>query len=520
MTKQSSPEYLQIDTNEDVVSVRDRLSFIRGKRVLLIWPEDGTALTRKLDLVLVAREARRRVLQLALVTHDVNVIRHANELGISTFETLQQSERKRWKRGRSKVFIQRYHKPEDEPDPEDLMPVASRILNPRKRLSRTVMMALRVSIIGAVLGIILGAVILFYPSATIFLITQQEQVNIELTIRADPNVFSVNVENAVIPATSLTAPVQTVQQVRTSGIQEVESTRSLGFVSFTNLTNERVTIPAGTIVSTSGGDNVQFETSATINISAGQRLDEVAIRATLDSAGAIGNVAAGAINVVEGDLQNLLEVRNLQPTTGGASQTRAFVTQSDRDILLGNVRGQLQSLAYAAMEQQLTDNQVIVIETLSIPDEGVRSDWMTYSHEVGDFSETLALEMRVVVQALAIDDRFARQVVNSKLSGAIPAGMVLQSDSVFYSRGPYQETTADGQITFTAFGDGLAITPVPDDELTRLIRGMSVQEAQQTIRNNVALAGGSTPQIAISPKWFGRMPFIPTRINIETGDEG
>ena len=70
-------EYVQLDTNDDVVTVKDRLSFIRGRRVLLIWPEDGTTLTRKLDLVLVQREADRRAIQLALVTHDELIIEHA-----------------------------------------------------------------------------------------------------------------------------------------------------------------------------------------------------------------------------------------------------------------------------------------------------------------------------------------------------------------------------------------------------------------------------------------------------------
>src|SRR6187200_2626166 len=104
------PTYLQLEAGEDIPSIRDRLSFIRGQRVILIWPEEGTALTRKLDLVLVQREAKRRVVQLALVTHDPLVVEHAAELGISTFETIKEAENGRWKRGRTRVFIQRHHK--------------------------------------------------------------------------------------------------------------------------------------------------------------------------------------------------------------------------------------------------------------------------------------------------------------------------------------------------------------------------------------------------------------------------
>ena len=70
-------EYIQLENADDVGSIRDRLSFLRGQRVLLIWPEEGTILNRKLDLVLIQREAMRRAIRLALVTHDAEVIRHA-----------------------------------------------------------------------------------------------------------------------------------------------------------------------------------------------------------------------------------------------------------------------------------------------------------------------------------------------------------------------------------------------------------------------------------------------------------
>jgi len=96
MAERSRAQYVQLETGDDVSSVRDRLSFVRGQKVLLIWPENGTILTRKLDLVLIQREAMRRAIRLALVTHDSEVVKHASELNISTFETIGASERGRW----------------------------------------------------------------------------------------------------------------------------------------------------------------------------------------------------------------------------------------------------------------------------------------------------------------------------------------------------------------------------------------------------------------------------------------
>ena len=45
-------EFIQLETGDDAGSVRDRLSFIRGQRVLLIWPEEGTILAGEVLAVL------------------------------------------------------------------------------------------------------------------------------------------------------------------------------------------------------------------------------------------------------------------------------------------------------------------------------------------------------------------------------------------------------------------------------------------------------------------------------------
>ena len=60
-------EHIQLEAADTVVAVRERLARLRGRRVLLVWPADGALFRRKLDLVLIQREAYRRAIQLALV---------------------------------------------------------------------------------------------------------------------------------------------------------------------------------------------------------------------------------------------------------------------------------------------------------------------------------------------------------------------------------------------------------------------------------------------------------------------
>lgn len=510
---ETKPEYVQLETNEDVISVRDRLSFIRGRRVLLIWPETGTALTRKLDLVLVQREAKRRVLQLALVTHDPGVIEHARDLGISTFETIGESERNRWKRGRTRVFLPRQHKPSHNPDPEELMSVASRVRRPRKRISLLRYLLTRIIVLTIVLGVIGGSAYLILPYAEVQITPERELIAVETQIMVDPLATDIDIDNGVIPATRLTATVQTVSSVPTSGLEQLDDTRSIGIVTFTNQTLQRIEIEAGTIVSTSAGTPIQFRTTlpATVRGGVGERV-EVAIEALPAFAGAIGNVEIGMINTVEGALADDLTVRNVSATTGGESRNRAVVTAEDRERLLGITRGQLQALAYDEMQLQLSETQLIVLETIRIAEE--RDDWTTFSHDTGSVTDTLTLDMRAIVEAFVIDDRFAQRIVFARLSAAKPPSLILQPDSFLYERGSVSVGEA---VMLSASGTAQVSAQIDAALLQEQLAGQDLASVENTIRAYVNLAAGTQPVITVYPEWLPTMPQLPVRIFINSG---
>jgi hypothetical protein len=514
MSQTQQPAYIQLEAGEDVTSIRDRLSFIRGRRVLLIWPEQGTTLERKLDLVLVQREAKRRVIQLALVTHDPIVRQHAEELGISVFDTVDDSERGRWKRGRTKVFVQRHHKPQDDPEPQDLMPVASRVRRNRRQwrwwqklLGRLVVVAILALVIGS-------AVYVVIPSATIRLSLKEEQITSNITITASTTTSDINVEARQIPATILRATVQTNSTINTTGSEAVEDLRAIGFATFTNQTQRRIEIPANTVISTSSGTPVLFQTTEALTLSGGngQRAD-VAIEAV--EAGSEDNVGAGLINAVVGDLSADVTVRNLVATTGGESQSYAVVTDDDRERVLAIARGQLQALAYEEMRLNLTETQLIVIETISIAEE--RADWTTYSHEVGAITDTLTLNMRSVVEAVAIDDRFARQIVLADLSANKPRGLVIVPESVTYTRGTTTQVLDTG-ISFEASGEATIRAQANVTSLASLIAGSNPDDARAILAREVSLAENSSIDVQIAPDWMTRLPFLPVRIDIVTDE--
>ncbi len=512
-------EFIQLETGDDAGSVRDRLSFIRGQRVLLIWPEEGTILMRKLDLVLIQREAMRRSIRLALVTHDPQVVQNATELNISTIETIGASERGRWKRGRSKVFTSRSQRPEDEPIPDDLKEVASRVYAEdtanQKRWRRIQRLALFI-----VLLILAGGLTyVFLPSATIQITPASGEVNGQAEIVADPQITSVDVENRIVPATKLSVQVEDTGTIETSGAQNLGDSPASGSVVFINQTNQAVTIPADTTVITSAGIPIQFRTTQEAELAAGVGFQvEVPIEALPTSAGEVGNVDSGVINTVVGTLATDVTVRNLAPTSGGASQSQSAVSDEDKDRLLATVRQQLQARAYVEMEPRLSPTQFIILETVHIAEE--RSDWMTYSANVGDVTDTLSLTMRVVVEATAVDEQFGQQIVYAQMSSQVSQGQFgksieIKPESIAYERGAVLSVDSiTGRVTFTMTSTGLVASTIDAEQVRQQLAGRSINDAIAQIVSDYNLQQGTTPIISVSPDWFGNMPLLPMRINV------
>ncbi len=513
----SKPQYVQIEPNEDAASVRDRLGYLRGQRVLLIWPEAGTALTRKLDLVLVQREAMRLAIRLSLVTHEDIVIQNARELNISTFETIGASERAKWKRGRAKVFTTRFQRPKDEPDADELSDVASRLRDDATTpTQRRVQLLTRVFIAGVALAVLGVASYTLLPSAEVTLVPAQQVIEVNADVRALPNsdLVRIDVETGVIPALVVRAQIEERASIATTGIRELGSSRATGAVVFINKTDNAVVIPADSFVSTSAGTPILFRTMIDAVVPAGRGLQiEAPIEAVAEAAGGIGNVETGLINTVIGPLAETIEVRNVSPTFGGERRESGAVSESDRARLLSILRQQLQTRALDEMEPRLEENQFIISETIRIVEE--REDWMIFSQPVGASADELSLTMRAVVQATAVDEDLARQVAFARLGGQIPRTFELRPDSVIYERGTVTTIDPDGAVTFTMVAGGIVNPQINLDTLQQNIAGRSLDEATRYLANTIDLAVGTTPQITLSPSWLPHLPLLPFRIRLQ-----
>lgn len=514
---QDERQFIQIEADEDANSVKDRLSFYRGERVLLVWPEEGTALTRKLDLVLIQREAIRRQIKLAFVTHDPQVIQHARDLNISTFQTIGASERGRWKRGRTRVFTGRERRPTIGHEGDTLEDITAAYRQSLFTNNLTLGgIILRMMVLGIVLGVAFGVFYFVVPQATIHLMpaVQSLDISVEITVNPEEGYSNVDIENAILPALRISVEIEETATIPTTGQQIAGQSDAKGEVLFINQTDEEVILPAGVVVSTSASTPVNFRTTEDAVVPAGVGAEiMLEVEPLPNSLGEIGNVEANMVNTVIGFFGEQVTVINPQPISGGGTQIRQVVTQDDRDRLNTQVNQLLQQRAYNEIIKlpQIGESQRIILETLRIVEE--RDEWTRFSALPGAYQDTLSLIKRAVVEVIVVDTTLGQQIVFARMASQIPRGRAFDPDSITYTLGDV--SIVDGIIQFNMAGSGLVVGQINEPQIKSAIANLTVNQAQAYLKENLALQPDAPLDIIITPPLFGRIPIWTERITIE-----
>lgn len=109
-----------------------------------------------------------------------------------------------------------------------------------------------------------------------------------------------------------------------------------GSVTFTNQTTDTVVIPAGTIVSTSGANPTQYRVVNEVTVPGGTESSvETLIEAVDTSLGSSTNSPARRINVIEGNLSEMVTVENRLPLSGGVDDAfRGVGLRNYEDLLI------------------------------------------------------------------------------------------------------------------------------------------------------------------------------------------
>ncbi len=490
---------IQLETHDDLISIRDKISWSKSQRIILVLPSKIKRIPEVLDLRLMQRSARAHGAAIALVTRDRWVIENATEVGIPVFNSVPQAEKAIWQRGTFLAVEKEHPKGLDQilvRREEIRIPNKSENLNPILRififlLSLTALFTLAVYVIPS-------AKINVYPLA------RTQEITVDIT--ASTNVKGVNI-TGLIPASEKKLTLTMEKTANSTGMAILPQSKASGVVTVTSLTMNEVFLPAGVIFTSSGENPIHFTSKEEAMLTPDDMTADIKIEALLP--GADGNVESGQITVVEGVYGTMVKVTNLEPITGGSSLTVPSPNEEDYEKLRAEIKIQLfdQALKEAINEQ--TESEKVINESLLL--DKIISE--IQSNPVGEPSDTLKLTMKAQYRVLVYDPQdvltLANQIFDASILKDVHAanvaplieevGKVTQSDKDTYQ--------------WQVKGIRWIVENWDQNELRRLVKGKSVDEAIRII--NMQLPNNKSAEVITKPGFWRRMPYLPGSIVFE-----
>lgn len=492
-------QILQLEPHDDAISARDKMAWGQTARILLVWPNRGRVLTRRLDLELLLRHSRSLGAQLALVTRDPDVRYHAKQLGIHVFKNVRQAQHTRWKRPHRRRI-----RPLRNSTPAQVLasppPRRSAALIPLTTLGRLGLFSLG-------LLALLSIVALLLPSAEIHLNPKTEVQAITIPVEADLAVERLNL-SGLIPIQKVTVVVEGRDSLEPTGKSQVPEKRARGQVRFTNLTDREINIPQDTVVSTPGA-TIRFTTDRSANVpaGAGESLD---LPVTAIAPGSYANLPAGRITAIEGPLGLSLTATNPRPMRGGTDRTTPAATPLDRTRLANQLLATLQDSARTEIQALMETDDLLLTPTPA------RSQTLEEVYNPPDLgpASLLSLTLRLEFQALIISGRDLRQLANAALDANLPQGYTPLSAGLRIEHLTMPSMEAGSRVSWEMRASRSLQAQLVEPQAAAMTLGLPPAQAGQRLLAVLPL--NNPPSIELTPAWWPRLPFVPFRIHVST----
>jgi hypothetical protein len=491
---------IQLEQHDDLVSVRDKMSWAKSPRILLIWPPRRTTNIRPLDLVLLKRHATALGSQLALVSRSGDIRRSAADSKIPAFKTPAEAQTEIWRI--KSVFRTGKRKKIESADLREM----------KKKLSHSEPDWMknppaRVGIFSAGVLAVLVFFIILLPSATIQItpITKPQKITIPIVV--DPSALDVQI-SGIIPAYSISATVAGNDVLPASGKITIPEGRATGVVRFTNLTQSQVQILEGTIVKTLTDPAVRFFVTkeAEVPEGVGESL-EIPVRAL--EGGYAGNLPEDSLQSIEGSLGLSLSVTNPNPTTGGVDAEKTSATDEDREKLYKIVEKLLFDQALTEIESQVPPGGYLIADLLVAEDKSI-----VFDPPPGEPGANLSLDLEREYKAFYIRTEDLEKLGALVLNSSLPEGYSPLASSLVVTPLGTPAVRDDGGIVWELEAEQLMSEDIDDMAVITKVLGKTPNSAINRL-SEIKMAG--SPKITLSPSWWLLMPSIPMRIAVELG---
>lgn len=493
-------QIIRLESHDDFISIRDKISWSKARRILLVLPRRRPPQLQQLDFILLQRQARSLGAQIGIVTQDREIAREAENLGISIFPTVPSAQRMIWKPVGRKRRLVRFNKRH---------PVRKETL--QKWLAETHPPPeknwVRFSFFSIGLLAFLSLMMFFFPTATIRIKPHQEEQRLQMTLLASPR-FTVLSPSGLLPAERVVAVVEGSISENATGVTLIGEKKASGRVRLINLTSEEVPVPLGTIIRTIEQPYIRFETTRNVTLPAGSgQSREVTVRAV--EAGSAGNIPAERLGVIEGNLGLKVAAENPDEIFGGSDRQGRVVSETDAARVYDTLIVSLSEDALQQMGRNLSNGKTLLPETLVIS--SIREK--VYQPQIGELADRFTLTLEVEFQAWACEDADLKRVLMDAMNASLPEGMMPLDETFEIKERIPLRFDKDEVAEFQVEASRILKEMVEPAQVTNAVRGLPVEAASAIISQQYRLA--DSPEIDLTPQWWNRLPFLTFRIVVE-----
>ena len=128
-------------------------------------------------------------------------------------------------------------------------------------------------------------------------------------------------------------------------------------------------------------------------------------------------------------------------------------------------------------------------------------------------TDRLTLEIRAEIHGTAVDATEANDLIYQELIGSVLPGIELVPSSLNLFSGEVAGVDGEGRVTFIMIGEGQMAAVLDVNEPISAITGQEPDVAMAYLDQQLPLR--AYPTTDVWPSWFGRMPYLPVRIETE-----
>lgn len=493
-------QIVYLNPEDDIHSTRDMLSWVKAPRALLVWPDRGRILSRRLDLILLQRYATQRQIEIGLLTFDKEIRDEAFKLGIPLFNSLEDLPEADW--------VVKQHSVEDLMRNEngDTKPHIHQD-HPERRIEwfERLEKSHKVLLVSSVVFSLTLLSSIFLPSVRIVLSPSLTKQSFNFDIDLSNDSYG-EIDGDRIPIQTISLWSEGKVSRKSSGTTRVPISPATGMVTFSSFSQETIEIPTNTTLRTSGVDGIRFRTTEPASLE-GELGAVVEVPIEAVSPGWKGNVPAGSISLVDGSLGLLVKVINVEPTSGGKDEVQGMVLQEDLDQLQEELIQILMDRTEEECGISTQSDQILVEGSLEVKDI-LESH---FDHAPGDVADSLSLDLELELSGLTISSKSLQDLSMELFSDTLSLKYLPVPGSFTFSCLMQESVDEPSQRWVHVSVDVDTYHMLNAGKLKRVIRGKKHSDAVDLLLELYPLS--SHPDFLIKPSWYPILPVIDQRID-------